>query len=194
MDHQLDDLQASLPIKLMENAVCLCCWSYTSTRQQRGHLEKIKGKMEGAPPPQAMTYYDHVQKRREDKGCLYAWFVYLLIKFPLPSLSSNACSINSFPYYRTQIILILNVLIQSVHALLLLLLLWGMRVLFREYLLLLRAPRYIFAHAKHVLEVYISLADWVHGYRSRFEFILLINNILKLCYCYKVSFPFIYAC
>jgi hypothetical protein len=25
------------------------------------------------PPPQDMSYYEHCSKRKEEKGCLYAW-------------------------------------------------------------------------------------------------------------------------
>uniref|UniRef100_A0A453QMQ4 Uncharacterized protein n=1 Tax=Aegilops tauschii subsp. strangulata TaxID=200361 RepID=A0A453QMQ4_AEGTS len=25
------------------------------------------------PPPEGMSYYEHAQKRHQEKGCLYAW-------------------------------------------------------------------------------------------------------------------------
>ncbi|KAK6264021.1 hypothetical protein QQP08_018434 [Theobroma cacao] len=34
-----------------------------------------------APPQQQISYYDHVNKRHDDKGFLYAWFVYLCLRF-----------------------------------------------------------------------------------------------------------------
>ncbi|PON58912.1 hypothetical protein TorRG33x02_289470 [Trema orientale] len=35
--------------------------------------------MAGAPPHQKMSYRDHVKKRREEKGCLYAWYMSILM-------------------------------------------------------------------------------------------------------------------
>lgn len=33
-----------------------------------------------APPTyQEITYVEHVRRRHEEKGCLYAWFVYIVI-------------------------------------------------------------------------------------------------------------------
>lgn len=29
------------------------------------------------PGYQEMGYYDHVRRRNEEKGCLYAWYVYI---------------------------------------------------------------------------------------------------------------------
>ncbi|PON66350.1 hypothetical protein PanWU01x14_110050 [Parasponia andersonii] len=35
--------------------------------------------MAGATPHQKMSYRDHVKKRREEKGCLYAWYMSILV-------------------------------------------------------------------------------------------------------------------